>query len=47
MSKDAVMLAMKELDRAKGRSLRSSEWIKEEGLWKFRDRIYVPMIPEL
>jgi hypothetical protein len=42
-----VVLAMKELDRVKGKLLRSSEWVKEEGLWKFCDRIYVPMVPEL
>jgi hypothetical protein len=46
-SEDAVVLAMKELEKAKGKSLRSSEWVKEEGLWRFRNRIYVPMVPEL
>jgi hypothetical protein len=35
--KDAVMLAMKELDRSKGRMVRSSEWAQENGLWRFRD----------
>jgi hypothetical protein len=38
---------MKELEKARGKSLRSSEWVKEEGLWRFCDRIYVPMVPEL
>jgi hypothetical protein len=36
-SEDAVVLAMKELEKAKGKSLRSSEWVKEEGLWRFRN----------
>lgn len=44
---DSVMLAMKELEKAKGKTLRSSEWVKEDGLWRFRDRIYVPAIPDL
>jgi hypothetical protein len=44
---DAVMLAMKELDRSKGRTVQSSEWAQENGLWRFRDRIYVPMVPDL
>jgi hypothetical protein len=34
---DSVMLAMKELEKAKGKTLRSSEWVKEDGLWRFRD----------
>jgi hypothetical protein len=46
-SEDAVMLAMKELDRSKERTVQSSEWAQENGLWKFHDRIYVPMIPDL
>jgi hypothetical protein len=46
-SEDAVVLAMKELEKAKGKSLRSPEWVKEEGLWRFRNRIYVPMVLEL
>jgi hypothetical protein len=36
-SEDAVMLAMKELDRSKERTVQSSEWAQENGLWKFRD----------
>ena len=44
---DAVLVAMKELERSKGKTLRSSEWAQDEGLWRFRDRIYVPMIPDL
>jgi hypothetical protein len=44
---DAVVLAMKELDEAKGRTLRSLEWSKEDGLWRFCDRIYVPLIADL
>jgi hypothetical protein len=36
-SEDAVVLAMKELEKAKGKSLRSSEWVEEEGLWRFCD----------
>jgi hypothetical protein len=41
------MSAMKELDRSKGKTVQSSEWSQENGLWRFRDRIYVPMIPNL
>jgi RNase H-like domain found in reverse transcriptase/Reverse transcriptase (RNA-dependent DNA polymerase)/Integrase zinc binding domain/Chromo (CHRromatin Organisation MOdifier) domain/Retroviral aspartyl protease len=44
---DAVIVAMKGLDEAKGTTLRSSEWSKDDGLWRFRDRIYVPMIADL
>jgi hypothetical protein len=36
-SEDALVLAMKELEKARGKSLRSSEWVKEEGLWRFHD----------
>jgi hypothetical protein len=46
-SEDAVVLAMKELERLRGKTLQSSEWAQEDGLWKFCDRIYVPLIPEL
>jgi hypothetical protein len=46
-SEDAVVLVMKKLETAKGKMLRSSEWINKDGLWCFHDRIYVPMIPEL
>jgi hypothetical protein len=34
---DAVMLAMKELDRSKGRTVQSLEWAQENGLWRFHD----------
>ena len=44
---DMVLVVMKELEKLKGKTLRSSEWAQDEGLWKFRDRIYVPMIPDL
>jgi hypothetical protein len=44
---DAVMLAMKELDRLKGRTVRSSEWAQENRLWRFHDQIYVLMVPDL
>jgi hypothetical protein len=44
---DAVMLVMKELDRSKGRMVRSLEWAQENGLWRFHDQIYVPMVPDL
>ena len=44
---DAVLVAMKELEKSKGKTLRSSEWAQDEGLWRFHDRIYVPMIPDL
>jgi hypothetical protein len=36
-NKDSVVLAMKELEKAKGKTLRSSEWTREDGLWRFRD----------
>ena len=42
-----MVLAMKEFDESKGKTLRSSEWAKEGGLWRFRDRIYVPLIADL
>jgi hypothetical protein len=46
-SKDVVMSTMKELDRLKGKTVQSSEWSQENGLWRFRDCIYVPMILNL
>jgi Integrase zinc binding domain len=42
-----VVLAMKEFDESKGKMLRSSEWTKEDGLWRFCDHIYVPLIADL
>ena len=45
--KDAVLVAMKELEKLKGKMLQSSEWAQDNGLWRFRDHIYVPMIPDL
>jgi hypothetical protein len=36
-SEDAVVLAMKELEKARGKLLKSLEWVKEEGLWRFCD----------
>jgi RNase H-like domain found in reverse transcriptase/Integrase zinc binding domain len=44
---DAVVLAMKEFNESNGKSLRSSEWAKEDGLWRFCDCIYVPLIADL
>ena len=44
---DAVLVAMKELEKAKGKTLRSLEWAQDEGLWRFHNCIYVPMIPDL
>lgn len=44
---DSVMLAMKELEKAKGKTLQTSEWWKEDGLWRFHDQLYVPADPEL
>ena len=44
---DAVLVAMKELEKSKGKTLQSSEWAQDKGLWRFCDRIYVPMIPDL
>jgi hypothetical protein len=41
------MSAMKELDRSKGKTVQSLEWSQENGLRRFRDRIYVPMILNL
>ena len=45
--KDAVLVVMKELEKLKGKTLQSSEWAQDEGLWRFCDCIYVPMIPDL
>jgi hypothetical protein len=36
-SEDAVMLAMKEMDKSKGRMVQSLEWAQENGLWRFCD----------
>jgi RNase H-like domain found in reverse transcriptase len=36
---DAVVLVMKEFNESNGKTLRSSEWAKEDGLWRFCDRI--------
>ena len=44
---DAVSVAMKELEKSKGKMLRSSGWAQDEGVWRFCDSIYVPMIPDL
>jgi Integrase zinc binding domain len=44
---DAVVLAMKEFDKSNGKMLRSSGWVKEDGLWRFCDWIYVPLIADL
>ena len=41
------MMAVKELENSKGKVVQSSEWMKEDGLWRFQDRIYVPLIPNL
>jgi hypothetical protein len=38
-SEDAVVLAMKELERSRGKMLRSSEWAQGDGLWKFCDHL--------
>jgi hypothetical protein len=46
-NEDSVVLAMKELEKAKGKTLRSSEWVRQDGLWKFHDRLYVPAVPDL
>jgi hypothetical protein len=46
-SDDVVVLAMRDLEKSKSKTLRSSEWAKEDGLWRFHDCIYVPMIPDL
>jgi hypothetical protein len=43
---DVVVLAMKEFDKLNGKILRSSEWVKEDGLWMFCDCIYVPLIAD-
>jgi hypothetical protein len=45
--KDVVMLAMKEFDKVKGKALRSSEWSKVDGVWRFHEHIYVPLITDL
>ena len=46
-NKNSVVKAMKELERSKGMVLRSSEWAQQDGLWRFCDQIYIPMIPDL
>ena len=46
-SEDLVVKAMKELEKSKGKVLWSSEWAEQDGLWRFCDQIYVPMIPDL
>ena len=46
-SEDLVVKAIKELEKSKGKVLQSSEWAEQDGLWRFRDRIYIPMIPDL
>jgi RNase H-like domain found in reverse transcriptase len=44
---DAVVLVMKEFNELKGKTLRSAEWLKVDGLWRFHDCIYVPLIADL
>jgi hypothetical protein len=46
-SEDAVVLAMRDLEKSKNKTLQSLEWAEEDGLWRFRDCIYVPMTPDL
>ena len=36
-SEDSVVKAMKELEKSKGKVLRSSEWAEQDGLWRFCD----------
>ena len=47
LREESVVKAMRELERLKGKILQSSEWAQQDGLWRFHDRIYVPMIPDL
>jgi RNase H-like domain found in reverse transcriptase len=44
---DEVVLAMKEFNELKGKTLRSAEWSNVDGLWRFCDHIYVPLITDL
>jgi hypothetical protein len=41
------MTAVKELEKSKGKVVPSSEWAKEDCLWRFCDHIYMLLIPNL
>src|ERR1700719_4530392 len=44
---DAVVKAATELQKTRGKSVRTSEWSTRDGLLYFRDRVYVPKNPDL
>jgi hypothetical protein len=42
-----VVKVIMNLSASKGKSLRTDEWRKVDSLWYFRDKLYVPNIPDL
>ena len=44
---DEVAVAMRKLQESGGKSLVSSEWVKNNGLLMFRGKIYVPDVKDL
>src|ERR1700720_5020955 len=44
---NAVIKATAELQKTRGKSVRTSEWSTRDGLLHFRDRVYVPKNPDL
>jgi len=45
--KEPVAKAAKKLQQAVGKTVRSAEWSEEEGLLRFRGKIYVPRNADL
>jgi len=45
--KEPVAKAARELRQAAGKTVRSAEWSEEEGLLRFRGKIYVPQNTDL
>jgi hypothetical protein len=44
---DMVTKVIMNLSASEGKSLRTDEWKKVDGLWYFHDKLYVPNIPDL
>src|SRR3984957_17239697 len=44
---DAVVKAVAELQKTRGKIVRTSEWSTRDGLLHFRDQVYVPKNPDL
>jgi len=44
---EPVAKAARELQQAVGKTVRSAEWSEEEGLLRFRSKIYVPRNTDL